>query len=77
MASITCAPLFRCLPSEPHAKIVLARKRTPDIFPSCRTFDRFILDLDGECATWDDCSFMVKMYNRVIHDFLQGKSHVA
>ena len=69
---MTCAPLFRRLPSDPSAKIRLALKRTPDDFPSIRSFDSFMFHL-GSNATWDDCKMMVSVYNRVIRETLQRR----
>jgi hypothetical protein len=69
---MTCAPLFRCLPSDPRATIRLARKRTADDFPSVRTFDSFMFHLPNS-ACWDDCKMMVSISNRVIRETLQRR----
>lgn len=61
-------PLFRCLPSDPKAKIDYRCEAGMPIEYKSKVFDRMMLDLDPKTATWEDCRSIVAAYNRLCRE---------
>jgi hypothetical protein len=61
-----CTPLFRCLPSDPGAKIVLAIPHGKSTGMRSRAFEHAMMG--SAMQTWSDCKMLVAIYNRAVRD---------